>query len=170
MLMAPSVVRDALAAEGARRVGAVREADTYYRHPSRDFAATDEALRVRRTDADWELTYKGPKRGGGVKTREEHNVAVEADPGPVLEGLGFSVFARIEKEREAWDLDGVRVTIDTIDGLGTFAEVEVVDQDEGTATERIEDVIRRLALQGAERFQESYLEMALAAGVIEPGP
>lgn len=169
-LMAPAVVRRALQAEGATPSGRRTEADTYYRHPVRDFAATDEALRVRRTDGAWELTYKGPKRGRDVKVREEHDRRMDDDPGPILEALGFRVFARISKDRESWDLDGVHVTLDTVDGLGSFAEVEVVGQDEAEATRRIEATIERLVLQGATRFDRSYLELALEAGVVAAEP
>lgn len=41
-------VRDALAAAGAERREVVAQADTYFDAPDRDFAETDEALRVRR--------------------------------------------------------------------------------------------------------------------------
>ena len=36
----------------------------------RDFAKTDEAIRIRKSDKCY-LTYKGPKLGGEVKAREE---------------------------------------------------------------------------------------------------
>ncbi|MFB6269418.1 MAG: class IV adenylate cyclase [Halobacterium sp.] len=43
-----AAVRSALAAAGAARVGTLAQADTYFDAPHRDFAETDEALRVRR--------------------------------------------------------------------------------------------------------------------------
>lgn len=57
----------------------VAEVDTYFQHPCRDFALTDEALRLRRhlvTTAEscvFEClaTYKGPKLPGPTKTRRE---------------------------------------------------------------------------------------------------
>ena len=42
-------VREALRARGARHDEAREEHDVYYNHPARDFAVTDEALRVRGT-------------------------------------------------------------------------------------------------------------------------
>jgi adenylate cyclase class 2 len=45
--------------------------DTYFRHPCRDFAETDEALRIRirRFNGHFEafLTYKGPRLTGTQK-------------------------------------------------------------------------------------------------------
>ena len=45
--------------------------DTYYNHPSRDFAETREALRIRRVDGVPMVTYKGTKLPGEVKARRE---------------------------------------------------------------------------------------------------
>ena len=57
-------VRERLAAVDAAPRGAVVQRDTYYDAPHRDFAETDEALRVRRVetegDVESRLTYKGP--------------------------------------------------------------------------------------------------------------
>src|SRR5262245_6472777 len=58
----------------------LEEADHYYTSPDRDFAKTDEALRLRRIGATNIVTYKGPKHAGPTRTRTE----IEADlvPGP----------------------------------------------------------------------------------------
>ena len=57
-------VRRRLEEQGATYEGAVTQRDTYYDAPHRDFAATDEALRVREEHEDesetTRLTYKGP--------------------------------------------------------------------------------------------------------------
>jgi adenylate cyclase class IV len=58
----------------------------------------------------------------------------------------------------------VHITIDTIDGLGTFAEVEVLAADEQAATAAVETHLKGLGLDGAMRISMSYLEMALAVG------
>jgi hypothetical protein len=39
----------------------VEETDLYFQHPARDFAASDEALRIRQKAGVCLLTYKGPK-------------------------------------------------------------------------------------------------------------
>src|SRR3990172_5990494 len=60
-----------LVALGATVSGPQSQIDHYYAHPARDFASTDEALRVRRTDRASYLTYKGPKVDATTKTRRE---------------------------------------------------------------------------------------------------
>jgi len=47
------------------------EWDLYFVHPVRDFAQTDEALRIRRKKDFYAITYKGPKIDQTTKTRRE---------------------------------------------------------------------------------------------------
>ncbi|HEU5115398.1 MAG TPA: class IV adenylate cyclase, partial [Isosphaeraceae bacterium] len=63
-----------LIALGAEASEAQEHEDLYLAHPSRDFARTDEALRLRRVGDQNRVTYKGPKLGGPTKTREEIEV------------------------------------------------------------------------------------------------
>src|ERR1700739_4196159 len=65
-----------------RLLGAVEserhtEADHYFNAPDRDFARTDEALRLRRIGGNNRVTYKGPKQAGPTKTRTEIEVSLE---------------------------------------------------------------------------------------------
>ena len=60
-----------LEALGARRGETLEEADHYFNAPDRDFARTDEALRIRRIGDHNRITYKGPKRDAVTKTRTE---------------------------------------------------------------------------------------------------
>ncbi len=140
----------------------VLEEDTYYQHPCRDFSVTDEALRVRKVDGRVELTYKGPKRlVHGVKVRREVTLRVEGDVGSLLEALGFSRVAVIRKRRRYYRLarPAVTVSIDRVEGLGCFVEVEAVEAD----VEAIEEALRLLGLEDAEKVTKSYLELYLEA-------
>ena len=49
----------------------VSQVDRYFAHPGRDFARTDEALRLRRVGELNYITYKGPKLDATTKTRRE---------------------------------------------------------------------------------------------------
>ena len=60
-------VRAQLLELGAVEKGTVEQSDTYFAHPQRDFAATDEAFRLRRIGSQNRVTYKGPKRAAAVK-------------------------------------------------------------------------------------------------------
>lgn len=155
-------VRQRLHDRGAERVDERREADVYLAHPQRDFAETDEALRVRRTDEEVKLTYKGPRVDETTKTREEIDLAV-GDAGKaedVMAALGFDPAGRVVKHREVYELDGMTVVLDQVDGLGCFVEVEtVVHEDVDEAREAVLGLAEQLGLDDRER--RSYLELIL---------
>ena len=193
-------VRAALDGTGASVDVRVRQVDTYYDAPHRNFAETDEALRLREEtrrpigelDADGartsgagedsepgsedargpttasttRLTYKGPLVEAASKTREEHETAVGDgdDAAAVLDGLGFEPAATVEKERTFFDLDGYAVSLDRVEGLGEFVEIEggaarrddVADVREGAI-----DLLRELGLDPDAQIRTSYLGLLL---------
>ncbi len=141
------------------------EVDTYYQHPCRDFASTDEALRLRLAGRRAELTYKGPRRVvGGVKSRPEVTVELADAEGArrLLAALGFREVAVVRKRREYYRLGrlGVTVTLDVVEGLGCFVEVEA---SEGAAdpVAVVERALRELGLASRPRVTRSYLELLL---------
>ncbi|GAB6148145.1 class IV adenylate cyclase [Stetteria hydrogenophila] len=137
---------------GARLSGPVREEDLYYNHPCRDFASTDEALRVRASRGVRVLTYKGPRLGSGsVKSRLEVEARVEGPVEEILERLGFRPVARVVKERVYAEYGGHVVTLDRVEGLGCYVEVEGPDP---------EGLSRELGVEG-ELVEETYLELLL---------
>ena len=138
-----------------------RQEDTFFRHPQRDFAATDEALRLRRVGAKLELTYKGPKQGGATKARVEHTIVVASDPTALLASLGFTPAATLGKVRVPYHLGHVEVALDVVDGVGEYVEVEATGADREAAGKLVEDALRKLGLEREPREQRSYLELAL---------
>ncbi len=160
-----SPVRERLGTLGIRREGKVVEEDLYLNSPVRDFGVTDEALRIRSTRHGTTLTYKGPKLGlGGVKAREEIIVGVESGEalGEILELLGFTRTATVEKCRETYRVEGTTVSLDEVMGLGSFVEIEAPAGLEGDpAIALITKVRKKLGIRG-EETPLSYLEMILA--------
>ena len=105
------------------------EHDVYYNAPHRDFGVTDEAVRVRYTDDHAVITYKGAKIGAsGLKAREELNTAVESGEvfEAILDRLGFTRTAEVNKWRENYQLGTTAISLDSVDELGTFVEIEVL--------------------------------------------
>jgi adenylyl cyclase CyaB, putative len=170
-------VREQLAAMDADHVGRVTQVDTYYDAPDRDFAATDEAFRVRR-EVDHDdgagdseralLTYKGPLVDDTSKTREEAEtrVAEEAELEAILAGLGYEPAATVHKNRDRYEVGGCRVTLDRVDEVGEFVEVEhhdpVAETEIEGAREAVTDLLVELDLNPGESIQTSYLGLVLA--------
>src|SRR5437899_7069774 len=90
---------------GAHAVGMRQESDLYFNAPDRDFARTDEALRLRRIGRSNVITYKGPKRDKETKTRSEIEVALaEGDDAAeqfkrLIQSLGYRFTAEVRKRR-----------------------------------------------------------------------
>ena len=158
-------VREQLKRKNAEFMGRVHEHDVYYNAPHRDFARTDEAVRVRYTDDHAVVTYKGPKiKEFGLKAREELNFAVESGAAfeTMLARLGFTRTTEVNKWREDYRLGTASISLDTVDELGTFAEIEVIAENEAdNPTGTIETIAKEIGADG-EPILESYLELLLA--------
>src|SRR5262249_25074987 len=156
----------------ARPDQGVEEVDHYYNAPDRDFARTDEALRLRRIGDANMVTYKGPKQAGPAKTRTEIEVAVEAGAEAaekfcqLLTHLGYRAVAVVRKRRQCFHFDrgafAMQACLDDVDKIGRFVEVEIVAAEEmkNQAQEALLQVTAELGLRSVER--RSYLEMLLA--------
>ncbi|MBX6314407.1 MAG: class IV adenylate cyclase [Isosphaeraceae bacterium] len=165
-------VRHRLEDLGAQAGLPIGQEDIYLAHPARDFRQTDEALRLRRDGAGNRITYKGPKKGGPTKTREEIEVPFAdgedafARMARLLERLGFRPVATIRKSRSPFHLDyhgrAVEVVLDLAEGLGAFAEVETLaagDDDLPVAQRTVLALAEALGLTEVE--PRSYLRMTL---------
>lgn len=152
---------------GAERVAEKKQEDVYFAAPHRDFASTDEALRVRREDGDAYVTYKGPKMDDETKTREEHETFVgDADEACALfKSLGFKEYGVVEKHRRVYEIDDATVTLDDVDGLGEFVEVEreiADDTDTEEPRAAVLGTLESLGLDPNGSVRESYLELLYA--------
>lgn len=160
-------VREALDRRNANRVEAVTQRDTYYNAPTRDFARTDEALRIRREvredEENAKITYKGPLVGEASKTREEHETGLgNGDTmGSILDSLGFSAVKTVEKDRELFSMETYTVTLDTVAELGEFVEVETeaTAGELDAAREGVARTVESLGLDPDEEIRTSYLEL-----------
>jgi len=158
-------VRQQLIGHNARFCGRIHEHDIYYNAPHRDFGITDEAIRVRYTNDHALVTYKGAKiKTSGLKAREELNIVV--DSGTVfeqmLDRLGFTRTAEVNKWRENYRLFDAAITLDEVEGLGTFVEIEILAEDAHSDTPaRIQEIAKEIGVDG-EPILDSYLEMLLS--------
>ena len=168
-----AVVRDRLVGISATPGRPIEQVDRYFAHPSRDFAKTDEALRIRRVGEQNFVTYKGPKIDPQTKTRREIELPIPPGEngasafGDLLAALSFEMVAEVRKTRTTWTLewDGhqVSIAVDDVDRLGAFVELEIVaDESELDPAQRaLASLAETLQLSGSER--QSYLELLLGA-------
>jgi adenylate cyclase class 2 len=162
-----------LAAWGATPAISLEEADHYFNAPDRDFARTDEVFRLRRVGSANYLTYKGPKRPTKVKTRVELEVPIGGGDRSaeqfidLLKHLGYRHTAVVRKRRRQYQMQrGVfvlTVCLDEVEGLGSFAELEILapEEQQAEAASMLGDTANALGLSEVE--PRSYLGLTLAA-------
>jgi adenylate cyclase, class 2 len=163
-----------LVQRGADREPAIDQEDTYLSHPSRDFAVTNEALRIRRIGPENRITYKGPRQSGPTKTREEIEIILAAGDIAfsqvlrIFENLGFRPIATIRKSRTSFHLTqqglDIEVALDRAVGLGDFAEIETLAANESELPAAQASVLALAAELGLTEVEpRSYLRMSLQA-------
>jgi adenylate cyclase class 2 len=167
-----SVLKSRLADVAPGPPEAVREeVDHYFNAADRDFAQTDEALRLRQIGSRNVLTYKGPKLDQHTKTRKEIEVPLADGPEAatklveMLHSLGYRPTATVHKRRTVYHVEfggfAGEICLDDVSDVGRFVELEIVAP-EGQlepARQAVQELARRLGLEKSERH--SYLELWL---------
>jgi adenylate cyclase class 2 len=156
---------------GALIADPIKQVDTYYAHPARDFSQTDEAVRIRRIGDQNLITYKGPKLASTAKTRREIELPLgSGQPNgerwhEFLEALGFQAVREVSKRRQTAKIDcggkTLEIALDEVESLGSFVEIEVIVEPEELklAEKLLAETAESLGLSNSER--RSYLEMLL---------
>ncbi len=149
--------------------GEAYEEDYYFDLRGCPWYRPGTVLRFRRvrtgSGAEYRLTYKGAVTSEGVKAREEVEVPL-LDEGvlEVLKALGMRGTA-IGKRRVYLRGEGLRVSLDEVECLGTFLEFEEVNpRSAGDFLAKVGKVLRALGLEGRELIAESYLELYTRRG------
>jgi adenylate cyclase class 2 len=173
----PAAIRRRIESLGAIAHTALHQSDTYFAHPARDFAQTNEAFRLRRVGDENALTYKGPLLDHQTKTREEIEVPIA--PGPhaaaqmtaLLCALGFRAVRTVDKTRHpfhlSWDGRDFELALDVVCGLGDFLEIETLADAESwpSARDSLLSLASTLGLEHAER--RSYLQLILQRDALD---
>lgn len=155
-----------IAERGATLGPPIAQVDEYFNHPCRDFAQTDEALRIRTTGGASVVTYKGPKLDATTKTRRELELPLAVrheEFAELLTALGFNRVFTVRKSRRPFELEHrgrqVHGAWDQVDGLGTFVELELTAEEAGL--EEAKHIIASLAadLKLGPSERRSYLEL-----------
>ncbi len=141
--------------------------DIYFNSPIVDFAKSDEALRIRTTKENNStnifITYKGPKIDSKSKTREEIEIGIEdsAKCSKIFEHLGFIKVRAVKKDRQYYTYKNFEITLDDVEGLDPYMEIEIALEDGNDYTiaqEKIFELFSELGVtDGFERT--SYLEL-----------
>ena len=152
---------------GAKKSKNEFQEDIYFNSPIVDFAQTDEALRIRTTieknNKNRFITYKGPKIDSKSKTREEIEISIEdsAKCSKIFENIGFKKVRSVKKNRQYYTYKNFEISLDDIEGLDPYMEIEIAlddGQDYNEAQEQIFNLFSKLDI--TDNFERtSYLEL-----------
>ncbi len=150
-----------------------RHCDTYLQHPCRDFGQTGEALRVREVNENAVVTFKGPRQPGTVKIRSEIELPLVGGTRvgwmDIWLALGFKIVAQVHKVRRPFAIcfhgQNLHVTLDEVERLGKFVEVEGLVKDPRNV-ELVQQAVLALATElGLTEIEpRSYLRQILEIG------
>ena len=151
---------------GATPRAAVRQIDTYYNPPHRDFLAPDivsEWFRVRDEDGKTSINYKRWLPLGVREKTHCDEFETLLDDGEavqrLLAALDFVELVTVDKLREEWTVDdSFVIALDQVSGLGSFVEFEYKGHAGSVeeANERLTDLVHDLGLQLGERDRRGY--------------
>ena len=131
--------------------------DIYFASPIVDFGQTDEALRIRTTNNNTFITYKGPKLNDKAKTRKEVEMTIEnADKAKdIFEEVGFKAARVVRKNRQYYTYRNFEISLDDVEGLPPYMEIEIAlddDEDYSNAQDKIFELFAQLGItDGFER-------------------
>ena len=137
--------------------------DIYFASPIADFAKTDEALRIRTTNNNTFITYKGPKLNEKAKTRKEVEMTIEnaEKAKDIFTEIGFKQARTVRKNRQYYTYENFEISLDDVEGLNPYMEIEIVledDNDYSYAQDKIFKLFEKLGItDGFERT--SYMEL-----------
>ena len=154
--------------EKLKKIGATKskhefQEDIYFQSPIVDFGKTDEALRVRTTDNNIFITYKGPKIDKHSKTRKEVEMNIESaeKARDIFEEIGFTPTRTVRKNRQYYTYENFEISLDDVEGLDPYMEIEISledNEDHSKAQEKIFELFEKLGItEGFERT--SYMEL-----------
>ena len=137
--------------------------DIYFASPIVDFEKSDEALRIRKTNTNTFITYKGPKLNKKAKTRKEVEMIIEsaAKAEDIFKELGFLKVRSVKKNRQYYTYKNFEISLDDVEGLSPYMEIEIsIDDntDYSEAQKSIFELYEKLGI--TDNFETtSYLEL-----------
>jgi adenylate cyclase class IV len=117
-------VRSVLRSIGAEPMGVRRQTDTYFKMPFRPDGSS-QRIKARRERRRTTMIWYSDSYADGVRNVEYVIASIDGSLITLLaKALGVSAIVR--KSREQWQLPGVLFNLDTVDGIGRIAEIEVI--------------------------------------------
>jgi homotetrameric cytidine deaminase len=147
---------------GAEDKGVLRQRDTYFR-------ARSGRLKLREEEGAGAVLIQYDRPDEAVARESRYRLTRVEDPDDLRASLdaALGTLVVVDKERHLFLWDGVRIHLDTVDGLGSFVELEGVAAPESDLTPEQEKVARLQRELGIEQvLTDSYSDRLLGADAL----
>ena len=136
---------------GATKGKQKHQIDEYYNHPSRDTRKTKEYIRLRyNPDSEEGVFAYHLNISDGVTKEFEIKIDNVKTFKEILEKLGFPLLGVIDKQRETYNYNEFKVTLDDVKDIGMFVEIEA-DGDKTEIPEKKEQCAKLLEQLGISK-------------------
>ena len=147
--------------------------DTYYTPAHKNFLAVEfpfQWLRLRESKKGVQINYKHFHPENVEKN--DYCDELETSVGDIvikkiMDNLDFVVLAKVSKKRSSWLYKGVEVSIDWIEELGTFIEIEAMEgyTDMKEAKSMLVRVLSEIGAKVGEEIHMGYPSLILTKGL-----
>lgn len=151
--------------------------DHYFSVKHRDFMKTKECLRIRVVPENEIaiLTYKpettDEMKKSGFIWKKELEIAFNANDSEalkaILECLDCQNLVTVYKTRENFEVDGLKITIDEVKGIGSFMEIEKISENISAAKEEVWSMLERLGFGKKDLELANYRDLMLKSTMIK---
>lgn len=126
-----------------------------------DLEVGEAIIRIRKEGDNTITTIK--KYVDGIKDRQEVECGISDASlfAEYLEMLGFKLLVEVEKERVIGHYHNASITLDHVNELGDFSEIEVIAHDDSVidARKQVEDIAKVLGIDIIKQVDVPYDEM-----------
>jgi predicted adenylyl cyclase CyaB len=153
-------IRQILENERAEFCGTDHQIDTY-------FVVPHGRLKLRRGTIENNLIHYQRDNQAGPKASRVHLYPVTEARDTLHDTLAaaLGVLVEVDKKREIYFLENVKFHLDTVKGLGTFVEIEAIDEKgsigEARLREQCEHYLALFKISGQDLLTHSYSDMLL---------
>ncbi|OYT12665.1 MAG: adenylate cyclase [Bacteroidetes bacterium 4572_114] len=159
-------IRKKLKAENADFKGTDHQIDTYFR-------VENGRLKLREGNIENSLIHYQRENKKGPK--QSNIILYNSKPGSSLKGLltaALGVLTVVDKTREIYYIGNVKFHLDTVEGLGTFVEIEAIDKDGTIGRDQLlkqcDHYLQLFGISGKDLISNSYSDMMLSGESIDP--
>ncbi|GAA5521842.1 class IV adenylate cyclase [Aliifodinibius salicampi] len=155
----PDAIRDILQKHGADFIGTDHQVDIYFQVPQ-------GRLKLRRGTIEQKLIFYQRNNQKGPKSSDIHLVpATHPQKMQALLENALGTKVTVDKQREIYFIDNVKFHIDEVKELGSFMEIEAIDEDRTVGEEKLQQQCQKYMalfnIQEEDLVAESYSDLLL---------